>query len=484
MPYDGITPAFVVWPLTAEHVKLAVGFAVAHNLCIMVAGTGHDFMNRHSCADGFFIRTSLLKDIEWDLNDSKGFGHPDGNVKFGAGIVFSEAHESAAENGRFVASGWAITVGIVGWSIGGGHGPFGPSKGLGVDNILAVDIVLANGELVTANETHHADLLFALRGGGGSTWGVITAITVRAHLIPNGGFTVFSAIVANTLCATAPLSTFLGSYMQWALALDKSFSGLNLISGVADPEPGHCGAAWVAIIQYVYLGNSTDALFTQTLAALTPAMNANGVLSRSEVNYPDFFSFMKDKDLEPIVPINNLFAPSQSYAGGVPSVLVSRDVASSAGFLNRLVSRISACKGNPAVCNRREELYSDVTGHLNSPRDSFPAVAIHPAFRTAALHHVSPVSPKDRKELDSLGQAAYFGESAFNFKSSEFAGRYWGVDNHNRLLETKQAYDPKGVFGCRNCVGSEGANAGVSKGASSIMWLSLFLCWASQVYRL
>ena len=150
----------------------------------------------------------------------------------------------------------------------------------------------------------------------------------------------------------------------------------------------------------------------------------------------------------------------QSYAGGVPSVLVSRDVASSAGFLNRLVARISACKGNPVICNRREELYS--TGHLNSPRDSFPAVAIHPAFRTAALHHVSPVSPKDRKELDSLGQAAYFGESAFNFKSSEFAGRYWGVDNHNRLLETKQAYDPKGVFGCRNCVGSEGANAGTS----------------------
>ena len=64
----------------------------------MVAGTGHDFINRHSCNNGIFIRTSLLKDIIWDLKDSKGFGHPEGNVKFGAGIVFSEAHKSAADN--------------------------------------------------------------------------------------------------------------------------------------------------------------------------------------------------------------------------------------------------------------------------------------------------------------------------------------------------------------------------------------------------
>ncbi len=57
----------------------------------MIAGTGHDFLNRHSCNDGIFIRTALLKDIEWDLEDKKGFGNPDGSVRFGAGIVFSEA---------------------------------------------------------------------------------------------------------------------------------------------------------------------------------------------------------------------------------------------------------------------------------------------------------------------------------------------------------------------------------------------------------
>jgi ribonuclease T2 len=132
-------------------VQTAVRFAREHNLCISVAGTGHEFLNRHSCEDGVFIRTSLLKDVTWDLTDSKGFGHADGNVKLGAGLVWSEAHKTAADNNRFVASGWAATVGVVGWSLGGGHGPFSPGKGLGVDNILEVDIVLHDGTLVTAN---------------------------------------------------------------------------------------------------------------------------------------------------------------------------------------------------------------------------------------------------------------------------------------------------------------------------------------------
>lgn len=68
---EGWQPAFAVWPTTAEHVQSAVRFALDHRLCIMVLGTGHDFMNRHSCDNGLLIRTTLLKDVDWDLSDSK-----------------------------------------------------------------------------------------------------------------------------------------------------------------------------------------------------------------------------------------------------------------------------------------------------------------------------------------------------------------------------------------------------------------------------
>jgi FAD/FMN-containing dehydrogenase len=145
----------------------------------MVAGTGHDFMGRHSCSDAIFIRTSLLKDIKPDkINEI---------ITLGAGVVFSEAHKAAAEADSYVVSGWATTVGVVGWAIGGGHGPFAPGKGTGVDNIVAANIVTADGSLITVNATseQYKDLFWAIRGGGGSAWGIFTSITYRMHPMKN-----------------------------------------------------------------------------------------------------------------------------------------------------------------------------------------------------------------------------------------------------------------------------------------------------------
>jgi hypothetical protein len=69
---------------------MVVRFAIEHNLCISVASTGHEMLRRHTCKDGIMIKTTFLKTIEWDITDSKGFGHPEGNIKVGSGIVFSE----------------------------------------------------------------------------------------------------------------------------------------------------------------------------------------------------------------------------------------------------------------------------------------------------------------------------------------------------------------------------------------------------------
>ena len=176
-------PAIVVFPLEADHVVTAVKFARHHNLCVSVLGTGyvacvrgtrppvrplsapnrlcgswrsrvspavrsrshrvptrralfalrrgpcvvvvrsHDYMNRHDgCPDGMLIRTTLLKTIEWDLDDTRGFGWKDGTVRVGSGHTFNEIGHSASDRDRMVASGWTRTVGVAGWSLGGGHG--------------------------------------------------------------------------------------------------------------------------------------------------------------------------------------------------------------------------------------------------------------------------------------------------------------------------------------------------------------------------
>ena len=134
-------PAFVAFPLETAHVIAAVKFARKHNLCVSVLGTGHDFLNRHDgCPDGFLIRTTLMKTIDWDLADVKGFGWKDGNVRLGSGLTFDEVGSSASSNQRMLAEGWTHSVGVAGWHTGGGHGPFAGWAGLDVDNLLEADL--------------------------------------------------------------------------------------------------------------------------------------------------------------------------------------------------------------------------------------------------------------------------------------------------------------------------------------------------------
>ena len=107
-------------------------------------------------------------------------------------------HEIAMENERVVVSGHAAEVGIVGWSMGGGHSPLGPLHGLGVDQVLEVELVGADGSIIIANnksttvfspdwvgsknETlENTDLFWAMRGGGAGPWGAVTAMTFKLH---------------------------------------------------------------------------------------------------------------------------------------------------------------------------------------------------------------------------------------------------------------------------------------------------------------
>jgi ribonuclease T2 len=92
-----------------------------------------------------------LKNYTIDLTDTSKLGWADGNIRLGSGLVWQEVQKIANDNSRMVSTGWSPTVGVIGWSIGGGHGPLAPSKGLGVDNILEIEIINVNGTLIKAN---------------------------------------------------------------------------------------------------------------------------------------------------------------------------------------------------------------------------------------------------------------------------------------------------------------------------------------------
>ncbi len=175
---------------SAEDIQAAVNFARRHRVRVAVKGTGHDYYGR-SCGP----RRSLLI---WTHNMRKITVHeafvprgaPAGTagvpaITTTAGNRWLEAYKVASANGLYVQGGGCTSVGACGGvALGGGFGSFSKRFGSGAAGVLELTVVLANGKVVTANAYQHADLYWALRGGGGGTFGVVTHMTYLAHPEP------------------------------------------------------------------------------------------------------------------------------------------------------------------------------------------------------------------------------------------------------------------------------------------------------------
>ena len=448
-PSDPRLPAFIALPLDVDQVRAVVNFARVHRLCVAVAGTGHDFMARHTCNSvdsSILIRTTFIKGASFS---------PDTNtIKFGAGFTFDEAHAAAARVNRVVPSGWANTVGL-GWYLAGGHGPHGNFLGMGSDNLVAAEVVLANGTAVNASATTNADLWWALRGGGGSTWGVITSITVQAYPIPQGGFTRVTASMVGELCNTdagsAKLSGAINAIAAWIQTLGPKWSGLWFTTPYVDSVSA-CRTSWSVNIMYVFQGGPTDATFVADTSALSAGLNAvqSGFGTLTTVNVANFSAAMRAQSVETIIPVGWI-GPSggaSGFAGGLPSVLVQRDKLASSALQAHILARAKDCVAPTRQCYRLE-VYDDLTGHVGAPQAA--NVSVNPLMRTALVHYLSAGWPAATQQtFYDLGDASYFSESALVL--STWQQRYWG-SNYAALLAVKRKYDPGNLFWCRHCVG-------------------------------
>jgi FAD/FMN-containing dehydrogenase len=99
---------------------------------------------------------------------------------FAAGERVRNVYELAAKHDAVVVAGSAQDVGIMGWFTGGGHGPLSSTYGMGADNVLQIQIVTPTGDFLTANACQNPEIFWAIRGGGGGTFGVVTEVTMRA----------------------------------------------------------------------------------------------------------------------------------------------------------------------------------------------------------------------------------------------------------------------------------------------------------------
>jgi len=165
-------PAFIAGSTGPADVAAALRFARERDLPVAVRGGGHSVAGTSVCDDGVVIDLSPIKAIQMDPAAR--------TARAGAGLRWGEFDAATQAFGLATTGGQMSETGIAGLTLGGGIGWLMRRHGLTVDNVLSADVVLADGRTVTANEHDHADLFWALRGGGGN-FGIVTSFTYRLH---------------------------------------------------------------------------------------------------------------------------------------------------------------------------------------------------------------------------------------------------------------------------------------------------------------
>jgi FAD/FMN-containing dehydrogenase len=165
-------PALVVRAVDVADVLAAVDFARARGLLLAVRGGGHNGPGLGTCDDGLVLDLGAMDGIRVD--PAARTARVEGGAKLG------DLHHATYPFGLALPSGIVSTTGVGGITLGGGLGYLTRGYGLAIDNLLEVDMVLADGRLVTANADQHPDLFWAVRGGGGN-FGVVTSFLFRLH---------------------------------------------------------------------------------------------------------------------------------------------------------------------------------------------------------------------------------------------------------------------------------------------------------------
>lgn len=218
--FDGVMPRAVGRPVNGRDVRGAVRWGVAHGVPMRPRSGGHSYEGYSTLASGVVLDLRRLSSISVDRHAR--------TATIGAGAQLIDVYTKLAARGATIPSGSCPSVGIAGVTLGGGMGLAGRAHGLTLDHLLAAQIVTADGELRTVEAHSDPDLLWALRGGGGGNFGIVTQFTFRIVPLPSSA----SFFIVDWPFSSA--SEVIANWLQWAPhARDELTSILHLEAGGA-----------------------------------------------------------------------------------------------------------------------------------------------------------------------------------------------------------------------------------------------------------
>jgi FAD/FMN-containing dehydrogenase len=412
-------PAMVARCADAADVATAVRFATERGLPLAVRGGGHNVAGTAVVDDGLVVDLSLMRDVR--------VGASGRTVHVGGGATWADVDAVTAPLGLAAPGGVVSETGVAGLALSGGVSHQRRRDGMTVDNLVSAEVVLADGQVVRADATEHADLHWALRGGGGN-FGVVTSFELRLHPL---GPEVFALNVAYPVADAARV---LAGWRDAVAGAPDELSTAGLIWSLpvddALPEPLR-GAPYVGVAG-MWAGDSAEGeRATRALRELaTPLLDMSG-----PVAYLDF-----QRSLDPFFPagarrywkalyLEELGAPAidltveRSLRRPSPETLVIIRHCGGA------IARVGA--DETAFGDRSAEWMLSVDSTWHDPAQDAANVEYTRAFYDAAL----PLSN---------------GQTYFNFpgllEEGDAAVRASYGANHARLAEVKRAYDPDNRF--------------------------------------
>jgi hypothetical protein len=229
-------PRLIARCADAADVMAAVRFGREHQLRVAIRGGGHNGGGLGICDDGLVIDLSKICNVRVDPKSR--------TVRVGGGATWGAVDHATHAFGLAVPTGIISTTGVGGLTLGGGLGHLTRKYGLTIDNLLAADLVLADGSFVTANAEENSDLYWAIRGGGGN-FGVVVSFLFQAHPVS----TVCAGPMLWPLEQTAKVMKWYREFIVRAPEeINGFFAFLTVPPGPPFPEPLHlkkmCGIVW------------------------------------------------------------------------------------------------------------------------------------------------------------------------------------------------------------------------------------------------
>jgi len=237
-------PALIARCAGVADVITAVNFGRDNDLTVAIRGGGHNGPGLGTCDDGLVIDLSRMRGIRVDPSNK--------TVRVDGGCVWGDVDHATHPFGLAVPSGMLSSTGVGGLTLGGGVGYLSRSYGLTIDNLLSVDMVLADGRFITASADENADLFWAVRGGGGN-YGVVTSFLFKGNPVQ----TIYGGPIFWPLEKAADLLRF---WQEFILSAPDNINGWLAFATVPPvaPFPEQYHLQKMCAIAFCYTGDPAD----------------------------------------------------------------------------------------------------------------------------------------------------------------------------------------------------------------------------------